>query len=240
MNVHAIIGRGQATPQAIAEGLRDVLQPGDAVAFTWHGSPNDTWEAIYDYVLDNEHEFMMFYEEGTNPPRVFREHEVGVVQKVRNADASATNSIDGSGKLLVLWDNDANIDQFEHVDPKDDVLIFDLANGMVPIDDAAGDPIPEPVEPDLSEDEEEDDLPASFTKEELLNAPAAVVKKYGAKKGTTSTTKGGIIKELFPDEEPEDEVDNPEDGSTEYDELVSIIDELSSLVERMKLLLKKD
>lgn len=208
-NVHAIIGLGDTTPQAIEESLNDVLNEGDIVAMVWYGPPTETWEAVYDYVLDNEYEFIMYYAEGSNPPRVFREHETGVVQKTRHPEPSAVKEISGNGKLLVLWDNSANEEQFSegvYDNTPEGTLVLNLANGLVPINIEA-DPLPEPEEPTFEEDEDDDILAAigNFSKEELEAAPAAVVKKYGESKNCKAKTKTAIIAELFPEDDDADQ-----------------------------------
>jgi hypothetical protein len=199
---HAIVGTGTAPTKVITEGLRDGLSKGDTVALVWKGKPSDTEEAIYDYVLENEFAFTMYYEEGTNPPRVFRESDHGVTQKVRNATKAAIK--DATGTVLFLWDNESDDDQIDPVfDFKaDGVMILELTNGLSPITD--GD-IPEPVEPEVEKDEKEPEDDSRFTKEELETATAYTVKRYGERLGCKATTKSGIIAELFPEDDGADE-----------------------------------
>ena len=218
-NVHAVVGSGTAPEKVIVEGLRDALRPNDVVGLVWEGKPHETQEVIYDYVLDNDVEFILYYTDGQNPPKVFRENDHGVVQKVRNATVAAVKAVEGKGKVLFLWDEDADDDQIDVV--ADHVpaghLILELTNGLTPIEVTVD--IPEPMDPDVpadpEEEEEEDDT--RFSREELETMTAVAVKRYGARVGTTAATKKGIIDELFPEgaEEPEEETVDEVDLSPE-------------------------
>lgn len=199
--VHAIVGTGTAPTAVIQEGLRDVIGKNDNVALLWLGPPNETMEDVYDFIMDNEIAFIMYYAEGANPARVFREAENGVVQKVRDPFKGALQSVANGGKVLFLWDNDAEDSQIEPVFDTIDqgTLVLELTNGCAPIGIEMD--IPEPVDPDLAKDETEPDEDSDFTKEELEVMTPFAVKRYGERKGCAAKTKSGIIKELFPDGE---------------------------------------
>lgn len=204
--VHAIIGTGETSKKALYESLDEILSEGDAVSLVWAGPPNETVELVYDYILDNEMEFTMFYSEEHTPPKAFRTAENGITQKSRNPIVAAVKSVANDGAVLVLWDDD---DQDDYVNAADavadrDLLFMELSNGLAPIAFADEEEEPEEEETEVEEPEEED-----FTREELLNMPAAAVKRYGVSKGAKAATKGGIIDELFPmiqyEEEEEEE-----------------------------------
>lgn len=199
MTQHAVVGTGEAPKRVVIEGLTDIVKSGDCVALIWRGKPNDTTEVVYDYVLDNEVNFVMYYEEGTTPPRVFREADHGLVQKVRNSVKAAVQSVEGKGAVLFLWDDE---DEDSQVDPVFDfksagTLVLALTNGLAPITDESE--IPEPTDPVLPEDPDEPEDDSRFSKEELENMAAAAVKRYGERIKAKATTKSGIIAELFPE-----------------------------------------
>jgi hypothetical protein len=199
---HAIIGTGATSKKALFQSLEEVVKEGDAVSLVWAGPPNETVELAYDYVIDNEIEFTMFYEDGKQPPKVFRVSDVGVTQKSRNPLIAAAKSVSDGGKVLVLWDDD---EQDDYVNAGDAVaagtLFLDLSNGLAPIIFEDEDEEVEEVEVEEEPEEEVE----TFTRDELLNMPAAAVKRYGSAKGVKAATKGGIIDELFPEMEEEEE-----------------------------------
>lgn len=215
--IYAVVGNGTAPASVIEEGLRDSLKEGDAVALVWTTPEDDDGiGAVYDYILDNDIQFCLYYAEGDKVPRVFRESEVGVVQKVKNPALKALGDISGKGKVLFLWDTAAEDDQIDVVfDTIDEgVLVLELTNGLDPIKEVAAGEIPEPSDPDLEEvdpadaPDKEDDT--RFTKAELEVMAAAAVKRYGKRIGTTATTMKGIIAELFPEgDDDEKETEAP-------------------------------
>jgi len=196
---HAVVGSGSAPTAVIQEGLRDVVSGADNVSLVWTGPPSSTMEDVYDYVMDNEIQFVMYYAEGVNPARVFRESEHGIVQKVRDPFKGALQSVANGGKVLFLWNEDEDDDQvlpvFDTIDTG--TLVLDLSNGLSPISVEMD--IPEPVDPELAKDESEPDEDSDFTKAELEIMTPFAVKRYGERKGCAAKTKSGIIAELFPD-----------------------------------------
>jgi hypothetical protein len=230
--VHAIVGSGSVKPSVVKAGLRDVLKEGDGVALVWSGRPSEGMEAVYDYILDEEFNFQMFYAEGTTPPKVFRESELGFVQKTRAPLVSAVKAVTEYGTVLFFWDEDNAESEInlvaDHV--MEGTKVLEMTGGLHPIEiDPTDMPVPQEVkvedEPDEDEDEED------FTKEELEVMAAAAVKRYGARKGVAAVTKSGIIAELFPD--TEDEVDDEEEPPAAAD----LSDDLPALVELVHLLL---
>lgn len=226
---HTVIGSGTAPAKVLAEGLNDVLDDGDSVGLIWTGKPTEGQEAVFDYVLDNEVPFTLYYEDGQNPPKVFRNSEHGVVQKSRDPIGKALEDTDGS--VLMLWDEDENPDLigyvWDTVHPEG-INILELTNGLTPItleeeDEEVVEAKSRYEEAD-EDDEEEDDT--RFTKDELEVMAAAAVKRYGARIGVEATTKKGIIEELFPDDEGEEYDGADEDGGEEpfsdYDEGVKL------------------
>lgn len=205
---HSVIGSGSAPAKVLAEGLSDVLEDGDSVGLIWTGKPTAGQEAVFDYVLDNEVPFTLYYEDGQNPPKVFRESDHGVVQKSRDPMGKALD--DTNGSVLFLWDDDENPDLIEvvwGVVHEEGINILELTNGLAPItleeeDEEVTEAKSRYDDDDDEEEEDEDDT--RFTKDELEVMAAAAVKRYGARIGAEATTKKGIIEELFPDDDEEE------------------------------------
>lgn len=225
--VHAVVGTGTASPKAILAALNDALSEGDALAVVWAGAPDEgtAMDVVYDHIRRNDIEFLMYHEDGTNPPRLFRESETGVVQKVRNAVKSAVESVANGGAVLFLWDDDKDDDQVIPVFnwKADGVEVKELTNGLCPITDTAD--IPEPQEPEVEKDPEEPEDDTKFTKDELETMTALAVKRYGARLGCKAATKSGIIEELFPSDEdvpanapdPVEDEEDPTEGTPAVD-----------------------
>lgn len=210
MNVHAIVGNGEASPKAVAEALRDVVRKGDVVGVIWNGKPSATETVIYDFLLDDEVPFVMYYVDGDKVPQVFRDAEHGTVQKTRNPEQSVVDAIEGKGKVLFRWNDAEGDDQIEGLfDVIDEgTLVLELTNGLAPIKRVADGEIPEPQDREVQKDEAEVQDDAEFSKEELENMTPISVKRYGERKGTIAKTKKGIIEELF-SEKGSDEDDGP-------------------------------
>jgi hypothetical protein len=182
----------------VQEGLRDAIGRNDAVSLLWLGSPTDSMEDVYDYVFDHQISFQMFYADGVNPPKVFRDAENGTVQKVRDPYKSALQSVENGGKVLYLWSDEESDDQVEPIFETIErgTLVLELTNGLAPI--SIDMDIPEPVEREAIKDDDEADDDSSFSKDELETMTAFAVKRYGERLGLKATTKSGIIAELFP------------------------------------------
>jgi hypothetical protein len=197
--VHAVVGNGEASEKAIRAALSDALNDGDAIGLVWSPPHGEGTEAVFDYVLDKHVPFVMYYKEGANPHKLFRQSEHGIVQKVRNPLTAALRAIDG-GNVLFLWDDEENPEDDEtlisHVFDVagEDALVLALNHGLAPISLEPDVEIPE-IEEDaiISEEEEDDDPVADFTIEELENMPASSVKTWAAKRGIPGTTKAAIL-----------------------------------------------
>lgn len=211
--VHAVVGGGTVAKPALIESLKDAIEDGDAVGLLWDDK-TDTTEEVFDYVLDHGVEFTMYYKEGSTPHKLFRNAEHGVCQKVRNPLKAALQAVENGGAVLFLWDDDENPEddedeqliKFVFDTCGDDQLVLELTNGLAPIsvNPPADIPSAEEIAEIAPDDDDEDESPlANFSKEELDNMPAALVKEYGVKIGTKATTKTAIIAELFPADEEE-------------------------------------
>jgi hypothetical protein len=196
MATHIIMGTGPCSEEAVTEALRDALTDGDTIAVAWSGSPvPESLGAVYDYILDHNIDFVLFYTDEQKVHSDFREADHGIVQKVRNPNASLMKALDGN--VLFLW-NDEEEDLINFVfDTEPDAKVLELSNGLAPI--SVSENIPEVEMPTPVIEEEEDDY--SYTREELETATAYVVKRYGERMGCEAKTKAGIIAELFPEDD---------------------------------------
>jgi hypothetical protein len=214
MNIHAVVGTGSAPEEAVQAALGDIVKEGDAIAIAWDGPPKSAGvKAVYDYVLDNEIEFVMLHAAGDKVPSVFSSQEFGVTEASDDLVESLVASVEGEGTVLYLWDDD--VDTVSRVlELAGDKRVLDLTDALTPImfDDT-------PEAPELVEapEEEEDDM--SFTRDELEAMAAVAVKRYGAKKGCKAATKGGIIAELFPDDESAPEEVQADEQPEEVEEI---------------------
>lgn len=185
-HIHAVLGPGgEAVPDSvIKDGLKDLLEKGDALALPWYGPPSDALEAVYDYVLDNEVQFTMFYT-GRKPPTVFETD--GDLAETKDIHKSLAQMSSPGSKALVLFpDGDDDISEtiFGYVDfAPEGVVLLDLTNGLVPVEvegeEGPTDPHPEEVEDDRLTSETEDSL-AGFTRAELEGLGLKLLKRAAA------------------------------------------------------------
>jgi hypothetical protein len=194
MATHIILGKGHSTSNSVVTCLADALSDGDTLAMEWTGTPiPEAMEAAYGYAIDHEVPFTLFYMEGQKVPEALKSAETITVQKVRSSKDSLLKVLDGN--ILFLWDEQEAYDLLDYVwDNVPDATILELSNGLAPIVGTAEEPTPL-----VNVQEEEEDIPATFTREELEIATAHVVKRYGERLGCTAKTKSGIIAELFPE-----------------------------------------
>lgn len=213
MAINSVIGTGEATKQAIASSLKDIMNEGDELTVIWDSPTSDTLDALLDVVREVEYEFNMLYVEGENPPKIFRQSSHGVCTKVRNKINSALDAVSKDGAVLFLWDDDENDGEetlIDHVFDRlgDNATVLDLGQGLTPI--TCNPPVDIPEQVEIDDEEEEEEAVEDFTRDELASMPAAAVKAWGLKKGLKSTTKSAIVREAFPEDE-EDEEEEVED-----------------------------
>lgn len=185
---HALLGIGNAPKSVIQEGLRDVLKDGDIIALPWYGKPTDGLAAAYDYILDNDIEFVMYHDPSVLPPKAFTSSELGKVQQSNSIalDEEILLSVHDKGKVLILWD-DASAESLIHTVFDvigDNTLVLELTNGLAPISLSL---TPEaevtPAATSYVEDDPTDDAPVAFTEDELNIMPVASLKRLAMETG---------------------------------------------------------
>jgi hypothetical protein len=192
MATHIVIGNGTAPEEAVAEALKDALSDGDRLVVEWVGQPmSEAMDAVYTHILNAKITSGLFYSEGDTVPDLLRWADNITVAKTQDPRAQLLGQVDGN--VLLLWDDEEAPELLKFIwDNIPDQPVLDLSNGLTPITSVAEEPaLAPPVE------EEEDDT--VFTRDELLNAQAIVVKRYGERLGCVAKTKSGIIEELFPE-----------------------------------------
>jgi hypothetical protein len=207
----AVIGGGTAPAKVIKTGLQELVEEASrhgkpTFLVEWRGAPPEdgpgsAYEHVYDFLLDaaetGDITMDVYYDgdEYRKPPRMFKGRNCNVHEFADEADfvhdlSLESNLVDSASVIAYLWDDEIGGDRYsKHPD------VRDLTNGLVPLTPPKP-AVPAPVEEETAA---EDDGDESFTKQELQDMPAAVVKRYGAKMGCASVTKGAIIEELFPD-----------------------------------------
>lgn len=203
--IHGVVGSGTAPDTVIKEGLKDLLEDGDIVMLPWYGKPTPGVAAVYDYVLDNGIEFIMYHDSGANPPSAFSTAEMGTLIAVNiNVDLAISQDVSSGGSVLVLWDteNEKYMEAlvttvFDHTSEK--TLVLELTNGLAPISMSLIDTPPPQVEDEV---DPTDDSPIEFTREELSIMPVGSLKRIAESKGLPDgvSGKGNYIKVILGEE----------------------------------------
>jgi len=183
-NIHAVLGPGgdKVPASVIQDGLKDLLKKGDSVALPWYGGPvSASLEAAYDYIVENEIPFTMFYS-GRKPPVPF-EVDHGELAETKNIQKSLAQMASPGSNLLVLFpDEDVDISEeiFGFLDfAPGGVTTLDLTNGLVPI--KVNDEEPDSEEEKVAEAAEtEEDSLDGFTREELEGLGLKLLKRAAA------------------------------------------------------------
>jgi len=180
--IHAVLGPGgdDVPDSVIKDGLKDLLEKGDSLALPWYGPPSDSLEAVYDYVLDNEVPFTMFYT-GRKPPTVFETD--GELSETKDIHKSLAQMASPDSKALVLFpEHDISEDVFGFLDyAPAGVQVLDLSNGLVPVEVNDDDEdSPEEVEAEAEETSDDEDSLAGFTREERQGLSLKLLKRAAA------------------------------------------------------------
>lgn len=201
---HVILGTGKGvkSPRSVInEAFRDALHDGDTLSIPWFGgTPSDSMAFVYDYVLDNDIQFLLLHEQDVKPPKPFVTSEAGQVLKVLDIPKAMSDHVarEEGGSAFVLGE-DGKTDEFiKAFDQFSNVPMKDLSNGLIPIilsnPAAEAAPAEEPEVPakplivDLNDevDPTDDDPHAtgveeadaeSFSPEELADLPVRVLKR---------------------------------------------------------------
>jgi len=224
-NIHAVLGPGgdKVPASVIQDGLKDLLKKGDSVALPWYGGPvSASLEAAYDYIVENEIPFTMFYS-GRKPPVPF-EVDHGELAETKNIQKSLAQMASPGSNLLVLFpdgDEDLSEEIFGFLDfAPGGVTTLDLTNGLVPIK------VNDEEEPHSEEEkvaeaaETEEDSLDGFTREELEGLGLKLLKRAAANiaPGVTIDSKEQAISLILGEPSPESlevEEGNQEEPQTE-------------------------
>lgn len=190
--VYGVIGAGSASPKAIHTALDDLEE--DAifyVPFKRSAGP----ESVYDWLIDNEREFIVV----GNAGKTLREF----ASEVLAADSEDLNMavLENLGKeatVLVLWEEGLDDAIFKAHTKGHKIL--ELSNGLTPIvvEEEGESSKKENSDDEADEDEDSSDL----TYEELEKMPVAAIKRYAVNKGINikGLSKDEIIDILYSSE----------------------------------------
>lgn len=188
---HGVVGDGSAPSNVINEGLKDLLEEGDVVALPWYGKPTPGLAAVYDYILDNEVEFVMFHTDDTKPPKSFTSADTGSTSAVTDVHHAILKTVGSGGKVLFMWDDEKAGDLIDVVfdTVAESVLVLELTNGLAPISLSL---VPAPPVAAMMEEEVDptDDAPISFTRDELGIMPVPSLRRLAEAKGLPAGVSG--------------------------------------------------
>jgi hypothetical protein len=203
---YGILGSGNAPKKVIEAGLKDL---GTKLQYVvpWYGKITPGLEVVYDWLLDNDVDFMIVaVESGKAVPKVLAEKAVTVesVDDVNYRILKSLKSLEVPGISLIMWDTDNEEESIKISSMSIDMKLptLELTNGLVPIIVDEQTPETKVVEPVADED-----LPdigeASYDRETLEVMPAALVKRMAKDKGLNTKTKEEAIEALSPKDQVE-------------------------------------
>lgn len=203
---YGILGFGNAPKTVIEAALNDI---GTKLRYVvpWYGKVTDGLEVVYDWLLDNEADFMIVSSEsGKDVPRLLAE-KAEVIEKVKDVNFKILKTLKDKeipGISLIMWDQDDEDESVRISSMSIDMALptLELTNGLVPIIVDGGDtpsPVKDVIKKALVTDEELPEIgEASYDRETLEVMPAALVKRMAKDKGITTRTKEEAIDALSP------------------------------------------
>lgn len=198
---YGILGFGNAPKTVIEAALNDI---GTKLSYVvpWYGKVTDGLEVVYDWLLDNEAEFIIISTEGGKAvPKVLAE-KAEAVEKAKDVNFKILKTLKSKevpGISLIMWDQE-NEDESIRISSMSidmDLPTLELTNGLVPII-VDGEPTETPKKVPVSDDELPEIGEASYDRETLEVMPAALVKRMARDKGIATRTKEEAIEALAP------------------------------------------
>lgn len=198
---YGILGSGDAPKKVIEAGLKDL---GNNIQYVvpWYGKMTPSLETVYDWLLDNELDFIIVSANiGKDVPKVLAS-KAGIVEKVEDVNywiLKALQTRDVPGISLILWDqeNEEESVRLSSMSISMKLPTLELSNGLVPIIVDQQEPIKAPVEP-VSTEDMPDIGETSYARETLEVMPTALVKRMAKDKGVVAKTKEEAIEFLSP------------------------------------------
>lgn len=190
--VYGIIGSGDVNEKALKASLNDL--PKDAVYYVAHHKDCDSIEHIFDWLIDNEVEFVVVGKAGA----VLAKYAEEIKPADDTLDSWVLRYVEGCDPtILVLWDE--NVDKEVITAANYGYPILELSNGLSPI--IVADDTPPVVEEPTVEPETVEADPEGFSDEELAAMPVAALKRYAISQGIDikGMTKADIIVALAGD-----------------------------------------
>lgn len=192
--IYGIIGAGDSSAKAVATALGDLEK--DAV-FYIPFSRSLSMETVYDWLIDNERDFVVI----GNPGKVLRQYAAEVhAADMDDININVLKHLQDTGAtVLVLWED--GIEDAVMKAHAEGHTILELSNGLAPItiedDEQEAAPV---VEPEVAEKDNDEEEVVRFSREELESMPVSAVKRYATNMGMDikGKTKDEIIDTLFP------------------------------------------
>lgn len=196
---YGILGSGNAPKKVIEAGLKDL---GTKLQYVvpWYGKVTPGLEIVYDWLLDNDADFMIIASDGGKAvPKVLAE-KAGAVENVEDVNyriLKALKSLEVPGISLIMWDTDNEEESIKLSSMSIDMKLptLELTNGLVPII-VDGQAPPTKFEEPIADEDMPDIGEASYDRETLEVMPAALVKRMAKDKGIATKTKEEAIEAL--------------------------------------------
>lgn len=204
--LYGIVGSGSAPRKVIEASLNDIGTTSHFVV-PWYGKITGGLEVVYDWVLDNEAEFIVVATDGVKAVPKALSQKASVIEYVENVDKHILSMLKEravQGLALVMWDDEKLPYSIEVSSMAIDFKLatLELTNGMVPIILDDGSPevsAPQPVVEELPEIGD-----ASYDLETLEMMPTALVKRMAKDKGFNPKSKEEAVKFLSSKNGPEE------------------------------------
>lgn len=206
---YGILGFGNAPKTVIEAALNDI---GTKLSYVvpWYGKVTAGLEIVYDWLLDNEAEFIIVsVETGKAVPKILAE-KAEAVEKAKDVDFKILKTLKSKevpGISLIMWDqeNEEESVRISSMSIDMDLPTLELTNGLVPIV-VDGDQVEEPKRAPVADDELPEIGETSYDRETLEVMPAALVKRMARDKGIMTKTKEQAIDALSPKHSPQDDI----------------------------------
>ena len=202
-HIYGVLGSGKAKEKIVLDGLFDAHEQASTFLIHARRNPQGSVTTVYDFLADNEINFIAYHRIDDNPPKALLSLSSGE-QKTDDPAMSIITSLKRSGgTLLLLWDeeNPESSEKFAIMASNAGVPIKDLTDGLTPIV-VEGSDTPEVVE---EEKEPIEEPTLAFSREELLNMNIGVLRRQAKALGIDSVgrvTKEEIVDLIMGVEEP--------------------------------------
>lgn len=218
---YGILGSGDINKKIVVDGLLDVNS--DDVTFLVHArrKPQGAVETVYDFLADNEANFIAYTRVDDNAPKAFLELATGVNTIDDPTKMIIETLAKNKGTLLLLWDEETPemSEKIAIMASDAGVTIKDLSDGLAPIVVEGSAPVEEPVQ--VKEEPEEEVAMSVFSREELMSMSVNVLRRQAKALGleTGRMPKEEMVNLILGDDMPiiASDVHVPVETTTNYE-----------------------